>query len=143
MKTKTIRQTVSFKATPHEVYEALMNSRKYARFTEAGARISRKVGGKISAYDGTIDGLNLALVPDKKIVQSWRGSDWPEGHYSKATFALAGTKTGTRLTFTQTGVPDDQYRPISLGWKEYYWEKMKAMLEGSPGPVPVTPPESA
>jgi len=130
MKTKIIRQTVSFKATPHEVYEALMDSRTHARFTEAGARISRKVGGKISAYDGYIDGLNLALVPDKKIVQSWRGSDWPEGHYSKATFALARTKTGTRLTFTQTGVPDDQFRPISLGWKEHYWKKMKAMLEG-------------
>lgn len=130
MKTKTIRQVVSFKVTPHEVYEALMDSRKHARFTEAAARISRRVGGKISAYDGYVDGLNLALVPDKKIVQSWRGSDWPEGHYSKASFALARTKTGTRLTFTQTGVPDDQYRPTRLGWKEHYWEKMKAMLEG-------------
>jgi activator of HSP90 ATPase len=129
MKTKTIRQTVSFKATPHAVYEALMDSRTHARFTGAAARISRRVGGKISAYDGYIDGLNLALVPDKKIVQSWRGSDWPEGHYSRAAFALAKTKTGTRLTFTQTRVPEDQVRPISRGWKEHYWEKMKGMLE--------------
>ncbi len=88
MKTKTVRQSVTFKATAHDVYETLMDSRKHARFTQAKARISRKVGGKICAYDGYIDGTNLELIPDAKIVQSWRGSDWPEGHYSRATFCL-------------------------------------------------------
>ena len=88
MKTKTIRQSITFKASLHEVYEALMDSRKHARFTGAQARISRKAGGKFTAYDGYIEGVNLNLVPDKKIVQSWRGSDWPENHYSMATFSL-------------------------------------------------------
>jgi len=130
MKNKTIRQSVTFETNPRVIYEMLMDSRKHARFTGEKAVISRKVGGKFTAYAGYINGGNLELVQDKKLVQSWRGSDWPEGHYSKATFALARTKTGTRLTFTQTGVPDDQFRPISLGWKEHYWKKMKAILEG-------------
>ena len=52
---KLIRQTVTFKATPHEVYEALMDSRKHAKFTGDQANISRKVGGKISAYGDYID----------------------------------------------------------------------------------------
>ncbi|MBM3157387.1 MAG: hypothetical protein FJ004_08910, partial [Chloroflexi bacterium] len=109
MKTKTIRQTVTFKASPHEVYEALMDSRQHTKFTGAKASISRKVGGRFTAYDGYIEGVNLELVPDEKIVQSWRGSDWPEGHYSKAAFALKEVGGSTRLTFVQTGVPEDEY----------------------------------
>jgi len=126
---KTPRQTVTFKAPPIVIFEMLMDSRRHAKFTGAKARISRKIGGRIMAYDGYIDGLNLEIVPNRKIVQSWRGSDWPKGHYSKATFALAKVKGGTRLTLIQSGVPDDQVEPIKEGWKEHYWDKMKALLE--------------
>ncbi len=126
---KTIQQSVTLKVSPHEVYEALMDSRKHSKFTGEEASISREVGGKFSAYGEYITGVNLELVPDKKIVQSWRGRDWPEGHYSKATFYLEKIKYGTRLTFTQTEVPDEQYDEISKGWHDYYWTPMKKMLE--------------
>lgn len=126
---KTIRQSVTFAASPHDVYEALMDSRKHARFTKSPARINRRVGGKFSAYGGYIDGVNLVLVPDRRIVQSWRGSEWPTGHYSRATFALKKVKTGTRLTFTQSGVPDHHYAHIKKGWIDHYWVPMKALLE--------------
>ena len=129
MPTKTIRQTVTFEASAHEVYEALMDSRKHAKFTGAKASVSRKVEGKFSAFDGYCYGTNLELVKDKKIVQSWRASDWPQGHYSKATFALKAVRGGTRLTFTQTGVPENQYASIKKGWTEFYWTPMKEMLE--------------
>jgi activator of HSP90 ATPase len=128
MNTKTIRQSATFKASPHEVYEALMDSRNHSKFTDGKASISRKIDGKFTAYDGYIEGVNLELVPDEKIVQSWRGSDWPKGHYSTATFALKQIGSGTRLTFTQTDVPEEQYEPISQGWRDYYWTPMKKML---------------
>jgi activator of HSP90 ATPase len=129
VKTKTIRQSVTFKASAHEVYEMLMDSRRHSKFTDAKASISRKIGGKFTAYRGYINGVHLDLVPDKKIVQSWRGSDWPEGHYSKATFSLKKVKNGTRLTFTQTGVPDQHDADINQGWRDFYWKPMKEMLE--------------
>jgi len=129
MKTKTIRQSVTFKASPHAVYETLMDSRKHARFTGAKAKISRKVNGGFTTYDGYIEGVHLDLVPDKKIVQSWRGSDWPEGHFSKATFSLEKVKNGARLIFTQSGVPVEHFHGINQGWRDYYWRPMKEMLE--------------
>jgi activator of HSP90 ATPase len=129
MKTKTIRQSITFKVSSHRIFEALMDSRKHTRFTGAKARISRKVAGKFTAYDGYIEGVNLNLIPNKRIVQSWRGSDWPEGHYSRATFSLKKVKNGTRLTFTQSGVPVQYYHDISQGWRDYYWKPMKEMLE--------------
>jgi activator of HSP90 ATPase len=126
---KTIRQVVTFKAAPHEVYEALMDEKTHSAFTGGKAKISRKVGGQFTIYEGDIEGKNLELIPDQKIVQSWRYSDWPEKHYSTATFALEAVEKGTRLTFTQIDVPEDKYEDIKQGWKDYYWGPMKEMLD--------------
>lgn len=41
MKTKSIKQIVTFKAPPEAVYEALMDFRKHSKFTGAPAKISR------------------------------------------------------------------------------------------------------
>ena len=128
MKTKDIQQKVIFKAAIHDVYEALMDSRKHARFTGAPVRMSRKPGGTFSAYDGHITGVNIELVPDTRIVQAWRGSDWPEGCYSLVVFSLKTVNGGTRLDFTQIGVPAKEYKGIHAGWGEYYWEPMKVMF---------------
>ena len=115
--TKTIEQTVTFDTSPHDVYEALMDSEKHSRFSGAKATISREVGGSFTAYDGALSGTILDLVPDVKIVQSWRGSDdgWPPDHYSTATFSLEAIDGGTRLTFVQTGVPEASFEQISQG----------------------------
>jgi activator of HSP90 ATPase len=129
MKIKTIRQSVTIKATPHEVYEAMMDSRKHSKLTGSKASISRKIGGKFTAYGKYISGANLGLVPDKKIVQSWRGSDWPKGHYSKVTFSLKKVRNSTRLIFRQSGLPEKYYKDINQGWRDFYWKPMKEMLE--------------
>jgi activator of HSP90 ATPase len=110
----------------------LMDSKKHGQFSESKATISGEVGGKISAYDEYTKGWNLELVPDRKIVQKWRGSDWPEGWYSTASFELKKVPGGSRLTFVQTEVPEDQFEDISQGWVEHYWEKMKKMLDEKP-----------
>ena len=139
MKTKTIKQTAIFKAEPHEVYEALMDSKKHAEFTGATAKINRKIGGKFSVYDGGLSGTNIGLIQDKKIVQGWKCEmeNWPEDHYSEATFSLKKINGGTKLEFKQTGVPTACYKDISGGWKEYYWKPMKKMLE-NPGIITIS-----
>jgi len=129
METRKIKQSVTFKASPHDVYEALMDSKKHTKFTGGKASISWEVGGKFSAFDGYAEGVNLQLMPDKKIVQSWRASDWPEGHYSEVTFLFKENEGGTNLIFSQTGVPEEQYDDVSQGWRDYYWAPMKEMLE--------------
>lgn len=130
LKTKDIHQEVIFfHTTPHVLYEMLMNSEKHAAFTKEPAKISRKVGGKIYAYGEWIEGKNLELIPDTKIVQQWRGADWPEGHFSKVTFMFTQKDENTVLTFSQIGVPVEQYHDIDDGWKSEYWEKMKKTLK--------------
>ncbi len=129
MKTKTIIQTVKIKAPAHDIYEAFMDSKKHAAFTGAGAKISRKIGGSFSVFDGYSSGKNIELIEDKKIVQSWRAEDWPEDQISKITITLKEAKGITSLGFKQTGVPESFFNDISQGWKEYYWGPLKRMLE--------------
>jgi len=128
MRTKDIKQSVTLDAEPHEVYEAYMDSKKHAAFTGDEAMMSRKKGARFTAGGGYIDGRNVELVPDERIVQTWRGDDWPEGHYSEMTITLRKVKGGTRLTFVQKGVPEDQYTAISDGWHQFYWEPLKEWL---------------
>jgi activator of HSP90 ATPase len=126
---KNINQTVTFKTTPHNVYEALMDSKKHAAFSGGVAKISRAVGGEISAYAGYISGKNIELIPDNKIVQDWRAVDWPEGHFSRVTFEFTPVPEGTRLDFTHTGIPEGEEASFEQGWIDNYWEPMKAFLE--------------
>ncbi len=125
MKTKTLHQSVVFETDPHEVYEVLMDSKKHTAFTGAKAQIGRHVGETFSVWDDWATGSNVELIPNKKIVQQWRGADWPQGHHSVVTFELKKVDRGTRLDFTQTGIPEPLYDDIAQGWKEWYWEKLK------------------
>lgn len=126
---KVIRQSVTFKSTPHEVYEALMDSKKHTAFTGGKASISRSVGGKIATYDNYIAGKNVELIPDKKIVQDWRAVDWPEGYFSRITFKFTAVLEGTRLDFTHADLPEGTEEEFTQGWIDNYWEPMKKFFE--------------
>jgi activator of HSP90 ATPase len=123
-----ISQTVYFSATPHQVFEAFLDEKKHADFTEANAKIDRKVGGKFSVWDGYASGSNKVLVKDKKIVQSWRASDWPENVESEITLELYPEKNKTKLIFTQTGVPKNFVEDVKSGWQDYYWLPLEKFL---------------
>jgi activator of HSP90 ATPase len=126
---RTIAQSVLIKASPHDVYEALMDSKKHSEFTGSKAVISRKAGGQFVTWDGYAEGKNVTLVPDSRIAQSWRASDWPPGLYSYVRIKLDPIASGTRLTFLQSDVPDEFKETISKGWRDFYWTPLKRMLE--------------
>ena len=128
-----IQQTVVFKASPHEIYELIMDSKQHSAFSGSPAKISRAAGGEFMAYDGYITGKNIELVPDKKIVQSWRAVDWPEGYFSTVTFLLLPLPDGTRLNFTHSGLPEGTEAEFTQGWIDNYWEPMKKLLEKKGG----------
>jgi len=129
MKKRSLHQKIIIEANPHEVYEVLMDSEKHSNFTESNAKISRNIGGKFTTFDNWASGKNIELVKDKKIVQTWRGEDWPEGHYSTITFLFQRDGNETIIDFTQTEIPDDVYEEIKQSWVDFYWEKLKEYFE--------------
>ena len=128
MKTRTLQQTVTFRARPMDVYEMIMNSKKHTSLSGQKAKISRRVGGQFSAWNGHLAGFNLALKPGEKIVQAWRATGWWPDHYSIAIFDLLKVPGGTKLKFTQIGIPPDRYSGHYRGWIETYWTPMKEIF---------------
>lgn len=128
IKTQTIKQGAMLPGTPHDVFELLMDEKQHAEFTGGEAKVSRSVGGSFVTFDGWASGKNVELVKDKKIVQTWRADDWPDGHYSTITIQLIKAPKDTKLLFTQTDVPIMFGKDVAKGWKEYYWEPMKKAL---------------
>lgn len=133
MKTGSIKQTVTFNAAPEKIYELIMNAKKHSTFTGADATMSSKVNGKFSAYDGYIHGYNIELIKGQKIVQAWHFAEdgWPDDHYSICTFTFEEINNKTKLTFSQTGVPEHKVKALTNGWKQYYWKPMKEYLENN------------
>lgn len=128
---KTIKQRVKFKASAAAVYDLLADSRKHAAVTGKTATISGHVGGTFSALGNEVSGVNVDLVPGTRIVQAWRHEKFAEGIFSMAAVTLTPTRDGgTELVLTHRGVPKALIPEIESAWREQYWSKMKAYLEG-------------
>jgi uncharacterized protein YndB with AHSA1/START domain len=127
---KTIKQRVKFKAAPDTVYELLADSKKHTAVTGQKASISDKVGGTFSTSGNDVTGINVDLVPGRRIVQAWRHRRFPEGIFSMAAVTLTPTPDGgTELVLTHRGVPKHLIPETEQTWREQYWARMKKYFE--------------
>jgi len=124
---KTIKHKVRFKAPPATIYELLANSRRRTAITGRKAVMSGEAGGKFSTDAGQVTGVNVDLMPGRRLVQAWRRKDFPEGIYSMAAITLAPTPGGgTELVLTHRGVPKHLLDQIEDYWRLVYWAPMRA-----------------
>lgn len=63
--------------------------------------------------------------------QVWHFNEdgWDDEHYSTSTFIFTSSGVGCSMVFTQAGVPVESYESLKQGWKDYYWDLMRAYLE--------------
>ncbi len=126
-----IHQEITIAAPPSKVYDALTNSKAFAKMTGGKkAEIAAEAGGQFSMFDGAITGRHVELVPGQRVVQAWRSQAWPEGVYSIVKFELSSDGGKTHLVFDQSGYPDETHDMLTGGWHKMYWEPMAQMLAG-------------
>ena len=124
---RTISQKILVSAQPDKVYQAFVNPRVHAAFTESPATGSGRVGGKFTAWDGYISGVNRELVKGRRIVQDWRTTEWPDGaEPSRLELTFKAVKHGTEIRMVHSNVPAEQAGAYRQGWIEYYWTPMAA-----------------
>ena len=124
-----IHQEVILKASPQRVYDALLTSAQFSKWSGgAPANIANEPGGEFSCFGGMITGCNVELKKGQRIVQAWRAGDWADGVYSIARFDLASDGLGTKITFDHTGFPEDMRPHLEAGWSKMYWEPLKTHL---------------
>ena len=124
-KSITIHQEIEFTASPEQLYEALLDSKQFTKFSGRPAEINREVGGAFSLFKGHIVGRNLELMPNERIVQAWRVVTWREGAYSIVRFDLKARGSGTHLVFDHIGFPEGLRDHLAQGWEENYWSLLK------------------
>ncbi len=131
MKEAVIEHKIIFKATPSQVYNAIMDAENHSDFTDSEVVIVNQEGTIFSAYDGYIEGKNVTLIDGKKIVQLWQAleEDWPEEHVSEVTFEFEPHADGTLMLFTHKNVPEKMFKSIEQGWKDHYWALMHEWFE--------------
>jgi activator of HSP90 ATPase len=124
---RTITQTVVVPAAPADVYAAFVNARKHAAFTGSPATGAARVGAKFTACDGYTSGVHRELVAGRKVVQSWRTTEWPaDAPDSLLTLTFKKAKGGTELKMIHSNVPAAQADRYRQGWIDYYWTPLKA-----------------
>ena len=113
------------------LYDAWLDSDEHSKMTGSPAKVSAELGGEFQAWDGYLWGANLELEPGKRIVQSWRTSEFDDSEEdSQIEVSFEANDEGrTKITLLHTKLPAHgaQYEE---GWQESYFEPMKRYFEG-------------
>ena len=117
-------------ASEEEIYNAWLSSEGHTLMTGSPASVSAGVGGEFNAWDGYIRGRNLDLEYGKRIVQSWRTTEFSDDEDdSQIEVTLEPVGDQTKVTLRHTGLPPHGMQ-YEQGWVEAYIEPMKEYFEG-------------
>jgi uncharacterized protein YndB with AHSA1/START domain len=136
MPTETIILSGLLPATPQRVYDAWLDAKGHTAMTGSKATVeSKEIGGRFTAWAGYIEGTHVALEPGRRILQSWRATDFPpDAPESYLEVKLEPEAGGTRITFRHTEVPAKQAPGYLKGWRDYYLKPMARYFGGAAEP---------
>lgn len=112
-------------ASPERVYAAWIDGGEHSEFTGGEAIIDAREGGKHSAWSGYIEGTFLELEPGKRLVMTWRTTEFDEADAdSHVVVRFMPDGGGTRIELVHTGLPPGSAQKYTTGWREFYFVPM-------------------
>ena len=151
MKKEALRVTSTIPVAPTTLYFAWIDSTHHSSMTGQTAKIDPVVGAKYSACDGYVTGKLVILDLGRRIVESWRTTDFPrDAADSRVEVHFETLGLSTRLLILHTEIPEGQSEKYKALWNERYIAPMRAYFSKFlPDPrnppvrrVPPPPPES-
>ena len=113
-------------ASAQDIFDAWLSTEGHTAMTGGEAHATAEVGGAFDAWGGYIAGVNLALEPGKRILQSWRTTNFEDGQEdSEIEVLLEPADGGTRVTLHHRNVPTDHTGYENGGWQSNYFDPMK------------------
>ena len=114
------------KASAKEIYNTWLDGESHTKMTGVAATGSNEIGAQFTAWDGYIQGRNIELEPYRRIVQSWRTTQFKEKEEDSQIEILLHEVDGkTDLTLIHSKVPEDGEHYMQ-GWDDHYFQPMKA-----------------
>ena len=127
---ESLTMQVVLNVSPRDLCKAWLNSMEHSGFTGAKAVIIPHIGGAFSAWDGYISGKTLEIETPRRILQSWRTTEFPEGSPdSLLEIVFEPEGYGTRMTLNHSNIPDGQKESYEQGWQEYYFKPMNEYFQ--------------
>ncbi|MFI5096603.1 MAG: SRPBCC domain-containing protein [Candidatus Acidiferrales bacterium] len=126
--TPTIQQRVRFRTSPQTLFSMYLDSRKHTESTGAPAKISKRAGGKFTAFGGQLEGKNILIMPGKRLVQLWRAHHWKKEDWSVLILSFSRMAGGAQVDLVHVGVPAYDQKGVREGWPKYYWRPWKKYL---------------
>ena len=126
-------------AEPPRVFSAWMDGREHAAFTGGGeAVVEPWTGGRFIAWDGYIHGILIGVEDNRRIVQTWRTSEFPpESRDSRVVVEFEAARGGTRVTVRHSDLPPSQLKRYERGWLEHYLKPLvRYFAKGKKTPAP-------
>ena len=117
-------------AEPEEVFRTWLDGSLVAEFTGSPANGDDLPRNPFTAWDGYISGANLEIDPPRRIVQSWRTTEFPEdAPDSIVEIFLEKAPGGTLLHLKHSVIPDGQGEDYRQGWVDYYFDPLKEYFQ--------------
>ena len=93
--------------------------------------ISIEPGSAFQAFNGTLTGATLQIIPRRLVIQSWRSTKFNDGDPG-STLILAFTPEGTNggIDLVHLDVPAHNYQSVVEGWETHYWGPWRRYLAG-------------
>src|SRR5688572_8360605 len=123
-----IHQVIEFPGmTPAELYATYTDSARHAAAIGAPVDIEPRPDTPFTAFgEMSVRGTTLAVVPDRLVVQTWRGTVWHDDDPdSILILVFLPTENGARIELLQTGVPLHALDVIARGWHSLYWSRWR------------------
>jgi len=128
--TEQIKVIASIPASPKQIYDAWLSSKEHSKMTGSKATSSAKLNGKFTAWDNYISGKNLELIPDKRILQSWRTTEFSKDDLdSHLLIKIEEVKDGSKVTLVHSEIPAGQSAAYKKGWSDFYFKPMKTYFQ--------------
>jgi uncharacterized protein YndB with AHSA1/START domain len=129
MKKEALRVSTTIPAAPTTLYLAWLSAEQHSAMTGGAAKIDPDVGGKFSAWNGYITGKLVILDLGRRIVMSWRTTDFPrDASDSRVEIHFEALGGSTRLTILHTDIPEGQGEKYRAGWNEHYFTPMRTFF---------------
>jgi len=123
---KTIIFEEKFQCKANELFDCWSKVELMTAFTRGEVKLDFSKNGEFVLFGGNITGKFLEIVPNKKIVQTWRYKQWPTGHFSNVELDFEEKEDHTLLKLKQTLVPSNEYDSTNSNWQRYYFESIRS-----------------